>query len=228
MSSALLRLSTKLHNLQDDLESFFYLVLYLSLSKLPFTTKVARSKRAIIDGVFAQCTFDDVLGTYIGGSEKYMLIRNLPNSCIAGLVFDDNKPLTDFLMSTIDALEEYYDHSRAVEKAIANKTKTERLKEDFETLNLRDHTYLQHLFDKALGEVGWPDNKLPTSIPKVPVSPHHPRNVGKRRAKRRDSDDFELQSEKKSKTASGSAPATRSSTRRQAQSGGSQPSGSRG
>jgi len=227
MSSALLRLSTKLHNLQDDLESFFYLVLYLSISKLPFTTKVARSKRTIIDSIFAQCTFDDVLGTYIGGSEKYMLIRDREDSFLAGLDFTDNVPLTDWFYATLDALEQLRNLLNAMARSRADDEK-KKLEEDFENLKLHNHDYLKGLFEKALGEVGWPDNKLPAPTPKVPVSPHHPRNAGKRRAKRRDSDDFELQSEKKSKTASGSTPATRSSTRCQAQSGGSQPSISRG
>jgi len=225
MSSTLLMQPTKYHNLQDDLESFFYLVLYLSICKLPFATQHGYNKKAIIEDIFAHCTYVDTIGIYMGGAPKFAAILYFANSCLAGLSFTDNKPLTDLLISTVNALEEYLDHMRAVEKAKGNKTKTQDLKEEFKTLNLHDHEYLIALFNKALGEVGWPDNKLPTPIPKARLSPSHTRNTAKR-SKGADDDEFELSSQKKAKTASGSAPATRSSTRRQAQAGGNQPSGS--
>ncbi|TFK45361.1 hypothetical protein OE88DRAFT_1812599 [Heliocybe sulcata] len=73
VSHSLLQDPSKMHTLQDDLESSFWTLLYTSLHLIPCS--LSREDVAyMLRTVFDEAKWDDRIGSYVGGIEKYIMI----------------------------------------------------------------------------------------------------------------------------------------------------------
>ncbi|KAF4579736.1 hypothetical protein EYR36_001555 [Pleurotus pulmonarius] len=104
MSIDLLMGAKRPHRISDDLESFFWVVLYYSLLFLPHN-KVDKLHE-IITGVFEQYTY---YSEAEGGTGKYFMV--MKGECIGDdaprpLEFTANEPLTDFVWNILTLLKD--------------------------------------------------------------------------------------------------------------------------
>ncbi|KAL4257725.1 hypothetical protein AB1N83_010936 [Pleurotus pulmonarius] len=104
MSIDLLMGAKRPHRISDDLESFFWVVLYYSLLFLPHN-KVDKL-HGIITGVFEQYTY---YSEAEGGTGKYFMV--MKGECIGDdaprpLEFTANEPLTDFVWNILTLLKD--------------------------------------------------------------------------------------------------------------------------
>ncbi|KAF9533761.1 hypothetical protein CPB83DRAFT_407807 [Crepidotus variabilis] len=103
MSAKLLQNPAKQHALQDDLESFFYLVVYLSL--FSYTTSVTRAKiQKVIDKVFDQSEFDTESLVYEGGFHKQLMLEH--GTFLDAIEFEE-KLLSDWIDASRQILGQY-------------------------------------------------------------------------------------------------------------------------
>ena len=158
MSGRLLHAPSLFHILQDDFESFFYLVLFVSLCL--FKTNLAEHK-TIIDNVFADSTYDYSENAYVGGAHKQLLISQGWYISKPPLIFIGNAALTSWITTTRLALRSYYSlEYDAAELALI----TEELSPDhplyedkkaWDNLLVKDYQAMKNAFEKALNEDGW-------------------------------------------------------------------------
>ncbi|KAJ3504272.1 hypothetical protein NLJ89_g8020 [Agrocybe chaxingu] len=174
MSALLLRHPEKVHSLHDDLESFFYVILFFTLQYLP----VNLSQVQLVDfmqSVFEECRLNNTLGIDVGGEAKTSLfIRN--DSQIMDLVFLGNRPLTAWVQHARFAFGQFHRYvEREDRPLISFSDKDEHATESAPRLTagrqiplpadilLRDHSYLLQLFEQALAPHNWPDNHKETA-----------------------------------------------------------------
>ncbi|KAF9530094.1 hypothetical protein CPB83DRAFT_893017 [Crepidotus variabilis] len=105
MSALLLQDVSKAHRLQDDLESFFHLGLYLSLHWFPWTGSI-NNLEVIIDQVFGQYYYVPAIGFHLGGLNKQLMIQK--RAVIGKIKFTDNLPLTSWIDAWFKALAQFY------------------------------------------------------------------------------------------------------------------------
>ena len=161
MASQLLRNPHKLQDLQDDLESFFYLIFFLALTELPIKG-LPEGPATIVDAVFGSCTWRESIEEWVGGDGKNSMITS---SAHIGTSYDfpGNRPLTGWIMATLDALEEYYHwnhRKQKLEARLADNQQPTTLEAAQIPIRLRDHSFLDSEFQKALGGGVWTDNRL--------------------------------------------------------------------
>ncbi|CAA7269104.1 unnamed protein product [Cyclocybe aegerita] len=183
MAAGLLGDPLKFHTLQDDIESFFWVVFYYSLHFLPNSLSDARIE-AIIKIVFQQSIYDPELRQFTGGEGKLKLIMS--RKYIQDLEFPGNAPLSQWFDDALQYLDEYYrwederSRNERLCKAAAAKGTTAKLPAlpPFESLALADHSSFQLLFESALAKPDWPT----TRIGVLPASPsaRGTRNASKR------------------------------------------------
>jgi hypothetical protein len=140
MSVRLLKNSKKVHELQDDLESHFYVVLYHAMrylrhDKTPYVSSMMSS------------LFDDYTvledDTVIGGEKKgcFVVLEETPR-------WEDNPALNDFMPEAKEYIKDWM-----LSKVAKNKTDNTT-----PPLALRDHSDLLRLFEKGYTCGKWPQN----------------------------------------------------------------------
>jgi len=147
MSIKLLKDPTDLHELQDDLESFCYVVLYLALRYLPHN-KVSILP-AIMTNVFEH-HYNVPTGVF-GGHGKYAMVGSR-GYVGKDLAFIDNEPLTSWVDVALRMLKDWYDYLDQSIRYIAPGTPL-LLKDR----PLCDHEALDQTFQTALAKK-WPSN----------------------------------------------------------------------
>ncbi|KIM35915.1 hypothetical protein M413DRAFT_449535 [Hebeloma cylindrosporum] len=167
MSIKLLKDPTDLHVLQDDLESFCYLVLYVALRYLPHS-KVS-TLADIVKNVFEN--HYDLAERVCGGLGKSSMVYDR-NFIGRKLGFTDNQPLTNWIEVALNVIKDWYRYLNDLERQ-----KFARPGPSFNAITLkledrpmRDHSYLDQQFRSAL-EQEWPENdeavdRLPKRKPK--------------------------------------------------------------
>ena len=190
MSGLLLQNPDKLQDLQDDLESFFHLIFYISITELP-TQGFTRPVDKILAEVYDSGSWDEYREQWVGGDSKGMMIQNrfrIGHS----FEFPGNQPITTWITEGLRALKEYYWHvSESKDGSDGPKG----------SLLLCDHSFLDSAFRQALERIDWTDNRKNDAqalLKHVSKGPPHtrsssaPSNSSKGSLKRaRDDDDNE-------------------------------------
>src|SRR5277367_3330717 len=140
MSCRLLQNPEKIHEVQDDLESHFYLVLYLAMRYM--SHNMTHDILSTMDALF-----DDYIvhhdGTATGGDRKisFIITKQPPR-------LDNNPALNDFMPAAQEYFTEWIWNTRG---AVRNDETTSHLA-------LHDHSKLLSLFEKTYTSGQWPEN----------------------------------------------------------------------
>jgi len=159
MSARLLNKPALSHVLFDDLESFFHLVLFLSLCL--FQTNMPAEHQIIFKRVFSESEYNEKRKVFIGGAGKQLLITHEWYISDPTLSFIDNGALTSWITTARLALKAYYDlGSNANGLALV----TEELQPDhplyeakkvWDRLPVKDHRAMKIAFEEALKQAAW-------------------------------------------------------------------------
>lgn len=153
MSIKLLTDPTDLHELQDDLESFCYVVIYLSLRYLPHN-KVSVLP-AIMKHVFEH-HYNVPTGVF-GGNGKDNMVQSR-GYIGEDLEFTNNKPLTAWIDSALTIIEDWYTSMRRWRRMKqSGSTAAGDLELKLKDQPMHDHNALDRNFQAALAET-WPQN----------------------------------------------------------------------
>jgi len=172
MSGILLRTPTKSHDLQDDLESFFHIVMYFALRYLPHD---------MVDGLLKLMgdLFDGhsytTNGQIIGGETKMALFK-APETVLykAGgrFQFIDNPALSQWVSKSLRGLKQWYDAKHVISWY-----------EDTSPTKDQDFTLFSHanwlgIWDEALTETAiWSTVKPTDQLPRAPPEKIFSRNT---------------------------------------------------
>ena len=170
MSINLLHEPTELHELQDDLESFCYVVIYLALRYLPHN-KVSMLP-AIMTRVFEH--HYTVPSRVFGGGGKVSMV--LTRGYIGkDLEFTDNEPLTSWIDMALRFLKDWYDYQDQSIRYIPPGTPQMELKDR----PLCEYEALDQIFQAALVKT-WPnDDKAVDHLPSKRKEQTHARRGGR-------------------------------------------------
>ncbi|KAJ3504553.1 hypothetical protein NLJ89_g7876 [Agrocybe chaxingu] len=160
----------RLHTLQDDLESFFHLVLYYALRYLPHNLGLLNLK-VLIDQLFLEYEWNEVIRQYVGGKGKFLMI--LDGFSSLNVRFMDNKPLAKWLRDALGCLTEFYQYCINMASQITEDQDDEPLPSDESlrvppsrlvppppaTIRLHNHDHFVSLFKTALATPGWPSKR---------------------------------------------------------------------
>ncbi|KAJ3504274.1 hypothetical protein NLJ89_g8022 [Agrocybe chaxingu] len=152
MSTLRLRFPGKELDLQDDLESFFYVVLFFTLQYLP----VSLPQPELVDfmkSIFEERALSHALGMDIGGQAKATLLAGQDTSFMR-LAFLDNPPVNSWMRASWLAFEELHRHE------IRRPTQTPTLAAH---IGLRDHDRFLKIFEDVLALGEWSDARKPTA-----------------------------------------------------------------
>jgi len=148
MSIKLLKDPTDLHELQDDLESFCYVVIYLALRYLP------HNKVSILPAIMAN-VFEhhyNVPTGVFGGNGKDSMVASR-GYIGKDLAFINNEPLTSWIDVALRFLKDWYDY---LDQSIRYMPLGATLLE-LKDRPLCDHEALDQTFQTALAKK-WPSN----------------------------------------------------------------------
>ncbi|KAF8066957.1 hypothetical protein FPV67DRAFT_1670421 [Lyophyllum atratum] len=146
MSCLLLKDKNKRHTIQDDIESFVYIVLYHSMRYLPHNKSAPEVLLYIVKLIFDQHSF--VKGVRIGGGMKRALFQLKGDfDDFSGFELDNHPPLNGWIKEAFDFVEQWL-------AATVKKTPDEDLK----GLSLYTHQPMADLFARCLSQPGWPSN----------------------------------------------------------------------
>jgi serine/threonine protein kinase len=148
MSIKLLTYPTTRHELQDDLESFCYVVIYLALRYLPHN-KVSELP-AIMTNVFEH-HYNVPTGVF-GGTGKESMV-NSRRYIGKDLDFTDNEPLTSWIDMALRFIADWYAYLNQSVQYISAEIPHLELR----NRPLRDHKTLDQTFQTALEKI-WPQN----------------------------------------------------------------------
>jgi len=157
MSYRLLRDPSAYHELQDDLESFCYVVLYLALRYLPHNKVPALP--VIMKKVFEE---HSTTPTGVdGGDGKYSMFSNRKHIGV-DLEFTDNKPITSWIDVALRVVGDWYLYLYQSMIYVVPGTALMELKHR----PFRDHKALDQIFQTALAAKTWPkDDKAIDHLP---------------------------------------------------------------
>ncbi|KAF4607773.1 hypothetical protein EYR40_000108 [Pleurotus pulmonarius] len=166
MSIDLLRGERRPHKVSDDLESFFWVVLYYSLLYLPHN-KVGKLDD-ILPAIFEQYTFFGLRETK-GGNGKHLAVMEgdyIGDSTSSGcrLRFDNCKPLSRFVTTFLRKLKLRRAYASLASAIAADEdggpSDTDPPDEDLPQLpaSLKEHNHkdVEHIWNAALGSRSWP------------------------------------------------------------------------
>ncbi|KAF9456476.1 hypothetical protein BDZ94DRAFT_1241514 [Collybia nuda] len=167
----------KVHTAQDDMESFFHLVLYHGIKYLQHTP--LRDARATMVKIFDECSIDPA-GTCRGGDAKYSMFMNRAH-IERNFAFTDNAPLTFWLNFSMGAIKQWIeyeippiipDHAYLQDSHFSRHRATVITEPsqslDFSRLILKDHTAFVEIWQDVLSHPKWPDNdKTSDQVPPV-------------------------------------------------------------
>lgn len=156
----------KQHILQDDLESFVYVVLYHVLRYCNHSSleNLADTMIKIFDDYTVNAA-----GVYTGGLAKGTLFSNHQYVLGRRFNFFDNPHLNSWFKYCIRAVGEWHRHAMAVMEDLVETTDALPLG-DISQLLLKDHATLGQKWDELLQLPGWPENdKAVDQLPDVPA-----------------------------------------------------------
>lgn len=141
MSTALLSTPGKVHELCDDLESHFFVVLYGSLHFL----KHVRPSRLNMKFIFDHAFISPVTGTHVGGEGKESMYNK-------GLKVEfESEPLTGLVRALLTLFGSLNDHNYCDN---GRKEPSPSVVKDVE--KLKDCAEIKRLYVEALESEGWP------------------------------------------------------------------------
>ncbi|KAF9530093.1 hypothetical protein CPB83DRAFT_200152 [Crepidotus variabilis] len=143
MSAGLLRDRTKAHTLQDDLESFFYLALYLSILWFPHTGTDS-SLQDFISLVFEQSWFNQRLGLFLGGDFKMLMFAFRDH--IGKIDFTSNMPMTIWVNEVFELFQDFYREPCGPKER-----------------HLHNHDFIVERFTEVLNLAGWSNERITSS-----------------------------------------------------------------
>ncbi|KAF4619580.1 hypothetical protein D9613_004775 [Agrocybe pediades] len=184
MSTNLLLRPEKVHGVQDDIESFFWVTAYtiLCFLKHNWTSKV----KLVMETVYDECRDNICPGAVTGGTGKlnhltYFFPLDTP------LVVPHNKPLTDFFERCRCLIYSQHFAESNVRDKVEFKTTARDMEKDVDlalkdmahptVLPLATHAALEAVFVEVLAADGWPTDDRAHNYYKSAV-----RNVEKRKA----------------------------------------------
>ncbi|CAA7269076.1 unnamed protein product [Cyclocybe aegerita] len=158
-----------LSDLQDDLESFFYVILFFTLQYLP----VRFSQVELVDlmeSIFEESKFDPTLGMVVGGHAKARLLL-AGDSPLVNFMFLANSPMNAWMEQSWDAFEQFHNYlykeqRRATRARImnpANSAHSINLANERPTMlaaghiYLCDHDHFLKIFEDVLALEDWSD-----------------------------------------------------------------------
>ncbi|KAG5650430.1 hypothetical protein H0H81_012291 [Sphagnurus paluster] len=163
MSSHLLLNKRKVHTIQDDMESFFYVMLYHCIRYL--SHNMTDQAEEILNHIF-DYSFH-LTGSTLGGSHKEYLISQLGSRPpFEGFELSNNEPLNIWIEKAFEIFNEWLKNVDPPELKRLGRSEPQNLSE----LRLFDHQYMSQLFTTALSKVEeWPkDDKAVDHLPKKP------------------------------------------------------------
>ncbi|KAJ8514730.1 hypothetical protein ONZ45_g7752 [Pleurotus djamor] len=199
MSIELLSDSTKLHTVRDDLESFFWVILFYGLHYLESTeSKDPADLQSKIFKIFHE--YMSTSGTATGGAYKALLFQGRGNLKLLFLnrrspnpfKFTKTNPLTTFLYNAYDRVSSWIQETSRAEELVED-AKDELWRAD--PLSLK-HDALKDVFRDALSSGGWPSGDAASL--QIPT----PRAAGHRISTKKRKTDDEQGSSKKAKKSS--------------------------
>ncbi|KAG5640180.1 hypothetical protein DXG03_000699, partial [Asterophora parasitica] len=155
----LLSLSTRLdkvHTIQDDMESLFYVIFYHCLRYFPHNKALGTIR--IINNVF-QDRSEDADGSVVGGNNKRSMILNQAH------IGDDftftAEPLQEWLVLIVSALHQWIEFAKPAQGLSSKRTGAppaafKDTSNPPEHLDLRNHQFMDDLFQSALESTDWP------------------------------------------------------------------------
>jgi len=165
MSGILLRTPTKSHDLQDDLESFFHVVLYFTLRYLPHDMVEGLPK--LMGDLFEGHSYTSN-GQVIGGEFK-MVLFTAPGTVLykAGgrFQFTENPALSQWLFKSLRGFKQWYD-AKNVDNWFDDSHGSQMKDEDF---TLFSHANWLGIWDEALTDTAiWSTTKPVDQLPRAP------------------------------------------------------------
>ncbi|CAA7269075.1 unnamed protein product [Cyclocybe aegerita] len=173
MSTLHLRFPRKVHDLQDNLEFFFYVVLFYTLQYLP----ISISQLELVDlmkAIFEECTPMYALGINIGGQAKARLLAGADTSFFC-LVSIDNPPVNSWMRASWLAFEElhWYIEDEKLKVLRARMSDSAILTQEVQQttqmptlaphIRLRDHSHFFKIFKDVLALEEWSQARKPTA-----------------------------------------------------------------
>ncbi|KAF9465123.1 hypothetical protein BDZ94DRAFT_1189655 [Collybia nuda] len=167
----------KFHNVQDDMESFFHLVLYHGIKYLHHTP--LPNARATMVTIFDECSVDPN-GTYRGGEAKLAMFTNRRHISTE-FEFIDNTPLTFWLNFAMDAIKEWINYKMppvvnshpSLQDSHLSRRRPRTIPAapqplDPSLLTLKDHNELAEMWEDTLSHPKWPGNdKTDDQVPLI-------------------------------------------------------------
>ncbi|GLB40038.1 hypothetical protein LshimejAT787_0705480 [Lyophyllum shimeji] len=171
MSCLLLSGHHSIHTIQDDMESFVYVVLYHGLRY--FLHSESHSVGLHLQDVFEYRRKKDD-GTSVGGKNKRRMMSQ--GTTFLGPDFHfDSRPLTSWLKEAFRAVKQWIDHveppTLVDEESILDTTPGEASptappsSTSAKKLHLKDHAALTFLFSHCLSMPKWPDDRPVNALP---------------------------------------------------------------
>ncbi|CAA7269107.1 unnamed protein product [Cyclocybe aegerita] len=167
LSALMLINPIKIHTLQDDIESFFYVIFYYGLHFLHHNLDDEEVQR-IISKVFQESSYDHVLRQFTGGDGKRAMIMHR-RYITQRFTFTDNPALSHWFDDARKALASYHKWVDSVEEfrlaELDAKAKGYPIDEDDrpappESLKLASHSYFRQLFISGLARNDWSSKRL--------------------------------------------------------------------
>jgi len=153
MSIKLLKDPADLHELQDDLESFCYVVIYIALRYLPHNKVSALP--VIIANVFEH-HYNILTGVFGGNGKNDMVLSR--GYIGEDLTFTDNQPLTSWIDSALTIIEDWYTATRRWKRMkLLGSEIAGVLELKLKDQAMHDHRGLDEIFQTALAKT-WPKN----------------------------------------------------------------------
>ena len=140
MSTALLSTPGKVHELCDDLESHFFVILYTSLHFLKHVRPPGIRMKFIFDDAF----ISPVTGSHRGGEGKMAMYDKIEFNF-------ESEPLTDLICALLELFRSLKDY--IARKSLRRKTSPSLVKD---IGKLTDCAEIKKLYAEALRSEGWP------------------------------------------------------------------------
>jgi hypothetical protein len=178
----------KQHIVQDDIESFAYVVLYHALRYLKHSA-LSDLRKIMID-VFDDFDIDDA-GVFKGGKGKSHFFSNYRITLGAKFKFISNSPLNSWFKYTISAVGQWHNHMMEL-MGDEIETTADLPLGDISHLTLKDHAAFGAKWYELLQLPDWPTNETP--VDQLPA----PQKLRQSSSKRglRDTDESDTPSKK--------------------------------
>jgi len=165
MSAHLLSIPEKMHTLQDDLESIFWVLLYTVMCYVGYNITL-EDRLQTVEDIFFQYSHQN--GKSQGGAGK----RGFVSYCLSRFRIPDNVPLTKLLWGFEGIVAHFHDFMNRIVHQARNillkdqnatipdaiRTTSLKLADSLEQFEIRNHDAIENLFTNALSQKTWPKN----------------------------------------------------------------------